>query len=119
MALFNDVSGVARGTQSWLEQQWTQRLVQVSVFAAIIFWFLSSYKLIGQVDAMFSKTFNLKLGQDGTRAFHGIIFGLLMYFLIRFIMDPLVKRLANGRLVEGASTDESATAPATAPAVAP
>jgi len=101
MALFNDVSGVVRGTQSWIEQQWTQRLVQVSVFAAIIFWFLSSYKLIGQVDSMLSKTFSIKLGQDGTRALHGVTFGVLMYFLIRFVMDPLVKRLANGKLVEG------------------
>ena len=88
---------------SWLESAWSQRLVQVSVFSAVVFWILGSYKLINQVDAMLTKSFSLKLGHDGTRALHAAIFGVFMYYLSRFILDPLVKQVAGSRVVEGSS----------------
>jgi hypothetical protein len=91
---------------SWLESAWSQRLVQVSVFSAVVFWILGSYKLINQVDAMLTKSFSLKLGHDGTRALHAAIFGVFMYYLSRFILDPLVKQVAGSRVVEGAANNK-------------
>lgn len=99
------------GVQSWLAGQWSQRLVQVSVFSAVVFWFLGSYKLINQVDAMLVKTFSLKLGHDGTRALHAVIFGFFMYSLSRFILDPLVVQISSKRLVEGRTEHKGADHP--------
>jgi len=101
MALFNDVSGVVKGARSWVETQWTQRLLQVAVFSSIIFWFLSSYELVSQVEKSINSTFSVKLGTDGTRALHAVIFGFFVYVIIRFILDPLVRRLSQGKLLEG------------------
>jgi hypothetical protein len=100
-----NAGNMAGGARSWLERQWSQRLVQVSVFSAVVFWVLGSYKLINQVDAMLTKSLSLKLGHDGTRALHAAIFGFFMYALTRFILDPLVVQVASGRLVEGMSHD--------------
>lgn len=83
---------------SFVEAQWQQRLVQVCVFAALLFLILGSYDLIDYVQKMLGKV-GLKFGKDSTRAVHAVIFGCLLYVLSRFIMDPLVRRLSNG--VEG------------------
>ena len=101
MNVFSDISGALGGTQSWIETQWTQRLVQISVFSAVIFWFLSSYRLIEEVKGIVSKVFKINLGNQGGRVINAVIFGLFMYVIIRFVMDPLVKDMAHGGIVEG------------------
>jgi hypothetical protein len=102
--LFSDVSGVIGQAQSWAEQQWTQRIVQVSVYAAILFFVLSSVDLIGIVDKQVTSMLGMKIGTDGTRALHALTFGLFLYIGIVFILDPFVKRVANGQVVEGQGT---------------
>ena len=87
----------------FVEAQWQQRLVQVCVFASLLFLILGSYDLIDYVQKMLGKV-GLKFGKDATRAVHAVIFGCLLYVLSRFVMDPLVKRLSNG--VEGMEVDE-------------
>lgn len=88
---------------SFVEAQWQQRLVQVCVFSALLFFILGSYDLIDYVQKMLAKV-GLKFGKDSTRAVHAVIFGCLLYVLSRFVMDPLVKRLSNG--VEGMEEGE-------------
>jgi Na+/proline symporter len=95
------IGTVVGGAKSWVETQWTQRLVQISVFAAVISWVLGNYKLVDQVDKVLTKTFSLKLGHDGTRVLHAIIFGFFMYFVTRLVLDPFVQSVSNSRLVEG------------------
>jgi len=87
----------------FVEAQWQQRLVQVCVFASLLFLILGSYDLIDYVQKMLGKV-GLKFGKDSTRAVHAVIFGCLLYVLSRFIMDPLVRRLSNGAVVEGQDT---------------
>ena len=100
------------GSISFLESQFQQRLVQVCLFSAILFWLLGSYKLIDQVQKLLSKA-GLRFGKDSTRVVHALIFGTLLYVLTRFIMDPVVRRLSNGSVIEG---QKNAPAPAPAPA---
>ena len=88
------------GPVSFLERQWHQRLVQICVFAALLFFLLGSYDLIDQVQKMLRKV-GLKFGKDSTRVVNATLFGLLLFILTRFIMDPVVKRMANGTVVEG------------------
>lgn len=87
------------GSVGFLESQFQQRLVQVCLFAAILFWILGSYNLIDQVQKLLSKV-GLRFGKDSTRVVHALIFAVLLYLLTRFIMDPVVRR-AKGSVVEG------------------
>lgn len=97
--LFDDITGVLGDAQSWVEQQWTQRIVQISVYAAILFFVLSSFDLINKVDGFIVKSLNVKLGKEGTRALHAATLGFFMYVGVKFILDPFVHKFAGG--VEG------------------
>ena len=97
--LSGSIGGVVGGTKHWVAEQWTQRVVQVSVYAAIVFFVLSSYPLIGFVEKHVWNVFGVKLGKEGTLALHSVIFGLFMYVGTRYILDPLM-----GRVVEGAAS---------------
>ena len=96
--LVGDLSGLVGGTiggvKSWVTTQWTQRIVQVSVYAGIVFFILSSYDLIDVVEKFLSQNLDIKVGKDGARALHAVIFMLFMYIGSRFILDPLVNRIA-------------------------
>ena len=95
-ALLGDLRGAVGGVQGWVGQQWTQRVVQVSVYASIVFFLLSSLPLINWVEKNVWSVFGIKLGADGTRVLHAIIFGLFMYVGTRFILDPVISRVVEG-----------------------
>jgi len=100
--LFNDVSGAVHGVESWVEKQWSMRIVQVSVYAGLVFFVLSSYDLVNWVDKFIRNAFGLKIGTSGTRVVHAAIFTLFMYVGTRFILDPLVTSLhLKGGNIEG------------------
>ena len=98
--LLGTVRGSVGSAQTWVSQQWTQRVVQVSVYAAVVFFLLSNYSLIKVVEKSVKSVSGLKLGNDGTLVLHSVIFGLFMYVGTRFILDPILVKAANGR-VEG------------------
>ena len=98
--LIGNVRSSVGSTQLWISDQWTQRVVQVSVYTAVIFFILSSYPLINTVEKSVKSVSSIKLGKDGTLALHSVIFGLFMYVGTRFILDPLLIKAVNGR-VEG------------------
>jgi len=85
-----------RASVSWMDKQWHQRLVQIAVFSALIFWLLSSYKLIDSVNKYIERIFKVKFGGSGTRILHAIIFGCIQFAMIKYVLDPFVK------VVEGA-----------------
>ena len=99
--LSGSIGGVVGGTKNWLAEQWTERVVQVSVYAAIVFFVLSSYPLIAFVEKHVWNVFGVKLGKEGTLALHSVIFGLFMYVGTRFILDPML-----GRVVEGSEGED-------------
>ena len=92
--------GTVGSAQTWVSQQWTQRVVQVSVYAAVVFFLLSNYSLIQVVEKSVKSVSGLKLGNEGTLVLHSVIFGLFMYVGTRFILDPILVKAANG-VVEG------------------
>ena len=98
--LIGNVRSSVGSTQLWISDQWTQRVVQVSVYTAVIFFILSSYPLINTVEKSVKSVSGLKLGKEGTLALHSVIFGLFVYVGTRFILDPLLVKAANG-VVEG------------------
>ena len=101
--LIRDVRSTVGSTQLWLSQQWTQRVVQVSVYAAVVFFLLSNYSLIKMMEKTVKSVSGLKLGNDGTLVLHSVIFGLFMYVGTRFILDPMML----GKVVEGGDNGPS------------
>ena len=90
--LFNLVSKEVGNVESYLSQQWSSRMVQVSVYAGVVFYILSTYELIGWVEKQLMNV-GLKIGKDGTRVVHAVIFAVFMYYGSRLILDPVITNL--------------------------
>ena len=99
--IFDDITGVVGQARGWVEQQWTQRIVQISVYTSILFFVLSSFDLINATDKQVLKMLGTKLGKDGARILHAVTFGFFVYIGVKFILDPFVHRYVNGQVVEG------------------
>tara|TARA_Y100000022_G_scaffold153224_1_gene135149 strand:- start:981 stop:1379 length:399 start_codon:yes stop_codon:yes gene_type:complete len=93
------VTGTVGKVERFVESQWTQRLVQVSVYGGLMFYLLSMTDLIKVVDKNLSALLRIKLGTEGTRALHAVVFAVFLYYGTRFIFDPLLKRM--GGVMEG------------------
>jgi hypothetical protein len=78
--------------ESFLLQQWSSRMVQVSVYAGVVFYILSTYELIGFVEKQLISV-GLRIGKDGTRVLHAFIFSVFMYYGSRLILDPVINKL--------------------------
>ena len=92
---------IIRQSQLFISHQWTNRLVQVSIFAGMIFYILSSIPLIDEVDKLLSKTFEVKFGKEGVRGVHALVFALALYAMTRFVLDPIVMKMSNKTVMEG------------------
>tara|TARA_B100000287_G_C20151547_1_gene590333 strand:- start:61 stop:375 length:315 start_codon:yes stop_codon:yes gene_type:complete len=90
--LSTTVGTTVRGAESLLLQEWSKRMVQVSVYAGVVFYVLSTYELIGFVEKQLV-SLGLKVGKDGTRLVHAVIFAVFMYYGSRLILDPVVSRV--------------------------
>lgn len=90
--LSTTVGTTVRGAESLLLQEWSKRMVQVSVYAGVVFYVLSTYELIGFVEKQLV-SLGLKVGKDGTRLVHAVIFACFMYYGSRLILDPVVSRV--------------------------
>jgi hypothetical protein len=90
--LSTTVGSTVRGAESLVLQQWSQRMVQVSVYAGVVFYVLSTTELIGWVEKQLI-SLGLRVGKDGTRLLHAVIFAIFMYYGSRLILDPVVSRL--------------------------
>ena len=90
--LFDFVQGTLGSAEQYIENQWSQRMVQIAVYSGVVFYVLSAYGLIEVVEKQLA-SLGLKVGKDGTRAVHAVIFAAFMYFGSRFILDPLVARI--------------------------
>ena len=105
------VTGTVGKVERFVEAQWTQRLVQVSVYGGLMFYLLSMTDLIKMVDKNLSSLLRIKLGTEGTRALHAVVFAVFMYYGTRLIFDPLLKRM--GSVMEGMNNKRPAKRVAT------
>ena len=75
--------------EHWAENMWQERMVQVSVYAGIVFWFLSTKTVFKWVES----NFPMKFGAEGVQILHAVVFAAVMYFGTRFLLDPIVKKI--------------------------
>jgi len=94
-----DLAQTLGNVKGWTNYQLHQRMVQIALYGSIVFWILSSFHLIEEVNKLLTKFVGLKVGKEGTRVVHALIFGLFMYVGTQFILDPVFRR---ANLVEGA-----------------
>ena len=90
--LFDFMGNTLSRAEHFVEGQWSQRMVQIAVYSGVVFYVLSTYELINVVERQLAGL-GLKVGKDGTRLVHAVIFAAFMYFGSRFILDPLVARI--------------------------
>ena len=110
----------------FLKGEFSNRLVQVSLFAAIVY-YITAYPVVFEnarkyFPIKFKKTHHLLI-------FHTFVFMVLMYVLTYFVFDPLVKvvegsndppeavRLASGKRLPGPWNDQPIKSPPPAPAL--
>ena len=90
--LFEFMGSTVSRAEQFVENQWSQRMVQIAIYAGVVFYVLSTYELINVVERQLSGL-GIKVGKDGTRLVHAVIFAAFMYFGSRFVLDPLVARI--------------------------
>ena len=90
--LFDFMGDTISRAEHFVEGQWSSRMVQIAIYSGVVFYVLSTYELINVVEKQLSSV-GLKVGKDGTRLVHAVIFAAFMYFGSRFILDPLVSRI--------------------------
>ena len=90
--LFDFVEGTLGRAEQYVEQQWSQRMIQVAVYGGVVFYILSTTELLGFVEKQLA-SLGLKVGKEGTRALHAVVFAAALYFGTRFVLDPLVSRI--------------------------
>lgn len=79
-----------RSVEHWTENLWHERMVQISVFAGIIFAVLSS----GQVFRFVQKNIPFNLGKAGVPVLNAVVLAVVMYFGSRYLLDPLVQKIS-------------------------
>ena len=75
--------------EHWAENMWHERMVQVSVYAGIVFWVLSNKAIFKFVES----NIPMKFGATGVQILHAVVFAAVMYFGTRFLLDPIVKKI--------------------------
>ena len=83
----------------FLKNEFSNRLVQVSIFSAIVY-YITAYPVVFEKAR---KYFPIKFKKDHHQLlFHTFVFAVLMYLLTYFVFDPVV------RVVEGGADPDSA-----------
>ena len=100
------VGGAVHSVEHWLENQWHERMVQVSVYAGLVFYLLSNPMVFDFVDKTVKSVAGVSLGKNGLLIVHSLVFALVMYFGSRFVLDPLLKNLFVGLQGEGYENQE-------------
>lgn len=95
------VGGAVHSVEHWLENQWHERMVQVSVYGGLVFYLLSNPMVFDFVEKTVKSVSGVNLGKSGLLVLHSVVFTLVMYFGSRFVLDPLLKNLFAGLQREG------------------
>tara|TARA_Y100001970_G_C14098953_1_gene784374 strand:- start:979 stop:1251 length:273 start_codon:yes stop_codon:yes gene_type:complete len=76
-----------------------EKLVQVSLVGAVLFYIVASPTVFDFVRKMLNKILGvvgIKMELEGMQLvlFHSVVFGLLLYLSIKYLMNPVVKMIA-------------------------
>jgi len=100
------VGGAVHSVEHWLENQWHERMVQVSIYGGLVFYLLSNPMVFDLVEKTIKSVAGITLGKNYLIIVHSLVFTLVMYFGSRFVLDPLLTNLFAGLQREGYGNDE-------------
>ena len=87
----------------FLKNEFSDRLVQVSLFSAIVY-YITAYPVVFEKAR---KYFPIKFKKDHHQLlFHTFVFAVLMYLLTYFVFDPVVRVVEGGTGGTGGKTEE-------------
>lgn len=98
MRVVDNVLGAVGGVQSAVTTKLHERLVQVSLFAGILFYVLANGVLLDKVQKLILSVVKVKVSKDVTLVLHAVLFMVIMFFTTKYLFDPIFKAL---RLTEG------------------
>ena len=80
-----------------VSELFNEKLVQVSLVAAVLFWIVANPAVFGFVDNTLQRLgstvgFNLRLQGQGLLIFHSLVFAALMGLSVRYVFEPVFNK---------------------------
>ena len=98
----NSTEGFSTGT---LKNQWSDIMIQHSVYAAVVFLIVSHPETFKFVDNGLKKLGIPSLDKNVLLLVHAVVFALLMYFGTTMVFDPFVSQV--GQIVSGFTNNKN------------
>ena len=83
----------------WMQSQWSNIMVQHSVYAAVVFLIVAHPETFKFVDGLLRKVGVGSTDKNIQLLIHAVVFALLMYFGTTMVFDPFVSQI--GQVVSG------------------
>jgi len=83
------VSGVIKDSEDWVSSKWQNRMVQLSVYAGVIFYIVAN----PAVFKFMEKFLPSKVTRMNQLILHAVLFAVLMYVGTTMFLDPLLSQV--------------------------
>ena len=92
------MSNIAGKVSGQVKSLLSEKTIQISLVGAVLFYVLASPVVFAFVDDLVKKVagmvgVNLKLEGNALVVLHSVVFGALLYASVRFLLEPLMKRM--------------------------
>jgi hypothetical protein len=83
------VSGFVKDTGSWVAHQWQNRVLQLAVFAGVLFYVVANPAVFKFMERFLPS----QISKKNQVLVHTVLFTLLVYVGTRFFFDPVLSQL--------------------------
>ena len=92
------MSNIAGKVSGQVKNLLGEKTIQISLVGAVLFYILASPMVFSFVDDLVKKVagmvgVNLRLQGNALVVLHSVVFGFLLYGSVRFLLEPLMKRM--------------------------
>jgi hypothetical protein len=92
------MSNIAGKVSGQVKSLLSEKTIQISLVGAVLFYVLASPVVFAFVDDLVKKVagmvgVNLKLEGNALVILHSVVFGALLYGSVRFLLEPLMKKM--------------------------
>ena len=87
--MVNSLKNALAHPVKFIQSEWSNRLVQVCVYASLMFYIVANPAVFKYVEQFLPKSFT----SGNQLVLHSVLFGFLMYLGVTLIFDPLLSKL--------------------------
>ena len=80
---------LVKDTRSWVSSKWQNRMVQLSVYAGVLFWVVAHPEVFSFMKKFLPQGFS----NVNQLVIHSVFFAVLMYVGTTMFMDPVLSQL--------------------------